>query len=397
VLGPLAGLAVLVAVLFALDPLGPFRPITPLERLAFERTVFDPGIIELHVRNDGAGDVVIAQVLVNDAYWTHEVGDRSLRRLESTVIHIPYPWEEGLPLDIALVMSSGATVRHEIEAAVPTPRPDAANFRTYTLVGLFVGVFPVALGLFWVAPLRRAGPSAGAFVLALTVGLLAILLIETTSEGLTLAAEAPASLDGVTLFGLGALATIALLALPGSRSARRPHAAVVASGVAAGSPSPGAIGHRTAQPGPLTLAYLIAVGIGLHNLGEGLGIGTALAVGDVALGTSLVVAFMAHNVTEGLAIVAPLGAAGSRPAIGHLALLAAVAGAPAIPGTWLGGYAHSPTWSALALGVAAGAIVQVLLVVGRTVIERGRRHPGAAAAGFVAGLAVMYLAGVLTP
>jgi zinc transporter ZupT len=146
----------------------------------------------------------------------------------------------------------------------------------------------------------------------------------------------------------------------------------------------------------LELAYLIAAGIGLHNLGEGLAVGSALAAGEVALGTFLVLGFAIHNTTEGLAIVAPLGAAGDRPALMHFVLLGVLAGAPTILGAWFGGFAFSPAWASVAFGIAAGAIAQVIWAIGRTMTKDGALSSGPGAAGLLLGLLFMYATGLFT-
>jgi zinc transporter ZupT len=150
--------------------------------------------------------------------------------------------------------------------------------------------------------------------------------------------------------------------------------------------------------GGFALATLVAVGIGLHNLGEGLAIGTSFAVGDLALGSFLIVGFMVHNVTEGLGIAAPLADSAAAPRFGRLATLAIVAGAPAIAGAWLGGFITNDLLAVLFFGVAAGAAFEVVTEVGRYV---ARKAPGGITSphvlgGFVAGIAVMYLTGLLT-
>jgi zinc transporter ZupT len=145
----------------------------------------------------------------------------------------------------------------------------------------------------------------------------------------------------------------------------------------------------------LATAYLVAAGIGLHNLGEGVAIGAAVAAGELALGSTLLIGFAAHNVTEGIAIASPLAAPDERRRLpwGHLALLVVVAGAPTIVGAWLGALAFSPLWAAAMFGIAAGAIAQVVITIGRSVLRRPLTLP--VAAGFVVGMAVMYLTGLL--
>jgi zinc transporter, ZIP family len=148
---------------------------------------------------------------------------------------------------------------------------------------------------------------------------------------------------------------------------------------------------------PLYVAALIALGIGLHNLGEGLAIGTSYATGEIALGTFLVIGFLLHNTTEGLGIVAPL--ADERPSLGTLVLLGALAGVPTVLGAWLGAFTYSPAWTTLFFAVGAGAIVQVVYEIWRLFARRasaGITSP-LNAAGLLAGMAIMYATGVLVP
>lgn len=367
---PALVIALLLFVFVKIDPIGSLREVPPVEELAFERTELTDGHISLRVRNDGPDTVTIAQVLVDDAYWAHEIGDRSLGRLESTQIEIDYPWEPGLPVAIGLVTNTGLVLVHDIEAASETPEVDGATLGVYALLGLYIGVIPVAIGLLWFPALRRASQKWLTFFLAFTVGLLAFLLIDTVEEGFEIAAETGAALNGLGIFFIGALVAVAALTwLSTALDARRK----VSSG--------------------LMLAYLIAAGIGLHNLGEGLAVGAALAAGEVALGTFLIVGFALHNTTEGLAIVAPLGAEDKRPGLWHFVALGAIAGIPTIFGAWVGGFAFSAAWGSFAFGIAAGAIAQVVWAITRSMRERARSGP--AALGFCVGLVAMYATGLL--
>ena len=148
------------------------------------------------------------------------------------------------------------------------------------------------------------------------------------------------------------------------------------------------------RAGGAYLALLVAIGIGLHNLGEGLAIGSAYAGGALALGAFLVVGFALHNTTEGLAIVAPM--ASERPRLGRLVALGLIAGAPAVLGAWVGAAAFNSSLVAFLLGVGAGAIVQVVLAILPSVRdEAGRTLNHVAAAGMLAGIAAMYLTSLL--
>jgi zinc transporter, ZIP family len=375
---PLVLIGLLVGIFLVVNPIAGLREVPPVEAVAVERAVLEDGAIVLHLRNDGPDPVTIAQVLVNDAYRDYSIGDGSLGRLETTTVRLEYPWDPGLPLTIGLVTSTGLVIEHEIEAAALTPEPDASTLWVYALLGIYIGVIPVTIGLLWFPSLRRAGPKWLAFFLAFTIGLLLFLLVDTVAEGLELAAEAATALDGLGLLALGALAAVVGLALLENALQTRRSAA------------------RDAALTGLALAYLIAAGIGLHNLGEGLAVGAALAAGEAALGTFLVLGFAVHNTTEGLAIVSPLGTTAERPSLWHFAALGALAGAPAIAGAWMGGFAFVPAWGAFAFGIAAGAIAQVCWQIAKGMSRSGRLQSAPASLGLVAGFLVMYVTGLLT-
>lgn len=373
---PLAVLAVAIAAFVALGAPGLERHGVPVEDVTVERTVLRPGEIELRVRNAGPDEVTIAQAIVNDALVPFSSDDRELGRLEGTSVRIPYPWVEGEAYDIALLTSTGATVDATVGSAAETPAPDLGFFGLMGLIGLYVGIIPVAIGMLWLPWLRRVDPRWIRFVLAVTVGLLAFLGIDALLEGSEIAAGGAGAFGGAALVWLGALA--AYLALAGVDSGMR------ARGARA----------RAAGAGGFTLALLVAIGIGLHNLGEGLAIGSAYAVGSLALGASLVVGFALHNTTEGLAIVAPAsgGALGAR----RLVLLGLVAGAPAILGAVIGASAFNAGLASFLFGLGAGAIAQVIVQLAPALRDADGRLLGPLTAGGVlAGLVLMYATGLL--
>jgi zinc transporter, ZIP family len=358
----------------------------PVEDVAVERTVLHPGQIELTLRNDGPDPVTVAQVAVNDAYAPFTVSDgEEIGRLGSTTLDISYPWIEGEAYEIFVLTSAGGTIDAEIPVATETPEADASFFGLMALLGIYVGVIPVSLGMLWLPFLGRLGREWIAALMAFTVGLLAFLAIDAGLEGLDIAAEAPTAFGGSSLVFLGAL--VAYLGLAGidmwlSRRGRE-------SAGGGGAIVPAA--H---------LALLVAVGIGLHNLGEGLAIGSAYATGALALGAFLVVGFAIHNTTEGLAVVAPLrggeGRAGSRPGLGRLAVLGLVAGAPAILGAWVGAAAFNPSLAALLFGVGVGAIARVIVQIAPSMRDgEGRYLTPTSVAGMLAGIAALYLTGLL--
>jgi len=378
---PLALIALVIGLFALLD--GPGlgeRSGPPVEELAVERTVLRPGEIELRIRNDGPDAVQIAQVTVNEAFLPFEIDDSRIGRLGSSTITIPYPWVEGEGYGVAVFTSTGGTIEHEIPVAVETPEADAGFYGLMALLGVYVGVIPVSLGMLWLPFVRRVSHEWLRVLIAFTIGLLAFLAVDAALEGLEIAGEGPGAFGGPALVYLGAL--VAYLGLSGidAHLSRRRAAAEEAGGGTA--------------PAGSYLALLVAIGIGLHNLGEGLAIGSAYAAGALALGAFLVVGFALHNTTEGLAIVAPL--ADSRPSLSRLLALGLIAGAPAILGAWIGAAAFNPSAAALLFGVGVGAIAQVIVQLSPAMRDSRRRllHPGAVG-GLLGGVAVMYATGLL--
>jgi zinc transporter ZupT len=323
--------------------------------------------------NGGPEAVTIAQVFVDDASWVHSLsGSRTVGRLERRTIRVPYPWVEGEPHTVTLITSTGLTFSHTVNVAVETPHPDARYLSTFALLGTYAGVIPVLLGLLWLPFLRRLDRRWLDFFLALTVGLLLFLGVDALAEAFELSARVAGAFQGGGLVLLGLVGTPLLLAGIGS--------------------------HRKAHGGArggLYVATLVAIAIGLHNLGEGLAIGSSYATGEIALGTFLVIGFLIHNTTEGLGIVAPLGS--ERPGIARLLLLGAIAGIPTVIGAWIGGFSSSPVWTTLFFAIGAGAIVQVVYELGK-LLARGRDGGLLAplnAGGVLAGLLLMYATGVL--
>ncbi len=371
---PLALLAGLVALFIVANPLAFFTgSFPPLEELTIQRVTFpENGRIQLNVINGGPDPVTIAQVLVDDAYWQYEISsDNTLDRLEQATIDLNYPWVDGEPLPIVLITSTGVTFDTEVEVAVESPQTSAATFGAYGLLGIYVGVIPVLLGMLWYPFLRRVDQKWVNAILALTVGLLIFLFVDTVLEALEIAAEVPGVFQGVPVVIFGTLFSLGIL-IAVSR-------------------------HRGGTP--LTIATLIALGIGLHNLGEGLAIGAAFATGAAALGSFLVIGFTLHNITEGVGIVAPLMRS-ERPKFITFFWLALLAGAPAMLGTWIGGFAFNPLLAVIFLSLGAGAILQVVWEVGKLLVKEAQRRGDTAVswlnfAGLATGIFIMYLTAFL--
>jgi zinc transporter ZupT len=332
--------------------------------------------MEVTVINDCPDDITIAQVFVDDAYWTFtQDPPGKLDRRESVTLSIPYPWVQDEAHLIGIVSSLGTVFEAEVPVAIESPHRNSESILRYGLVGLYVGIVPVTLGLLWYPFLRRLGRRGMNFVLALTIGLLVFLIVDMFLEAQEVALTVPASWDASVLVPILAILTAGFLVVVGR-----------------------SLGKRGESASPLTLSYQIAFGIGLHNLGEGLAIGAAFALGEAALGVFLIAGFTLHNVTEGIGIAAPL--VRNRPSLGHFAALAALAGGPAILGTWLGAFTYSPFWTTVFLAIGVGAILQVIIEVGRLITRSQTRHQEPALTwttfgGIAAGIAVMYVTALL--
>jgi len=382
-------LVLIAAALIALATVGgdtlPERAGPPVEELAFERTILKPGTIELTVRNTGPDPVSIGQVFVNDAYVDFEASRREVGRLATAKLTLNYPWQDGSPAHVAILTSTGIAIEHEIAATVQTPQPGSGFYGTMALLGLYVGVIPVLLGMLFLPFLSGMRQRWFTAFMGFTIGLLGFLAVDAWLEGSEVAAASGGAFGGAELLFIGAaLAFLGLTALDRFLVARRAAARAGAVDV-------------EGEGGAFRLALLVAIGIGLHNLGEGLAIGSAYAIGELALGAFLVIGFAAHNTTEGFAIVAPFARGGERPSLPRLLLLGVIAGVPAIVGAVIGAGVNNAELSAFLLGIGIGAIVQVIVQLAPTIRDKASGkllHP-VSIGGIVAGVAALYLTGLL--
>lgn len=348
--------------------------LPPVENINIQRIALpESGLIELQIINAGPDDVTISQVLVDEAYWnfTIEPGN-TLSSLETAIVSIPYPWIETEAHEIVLIASSGATFVAEIELAVKTPSFTMSQAWAYALVGVYVGIIPVGLGMLWYPAMRRFTYQAMNFVLSITIGLLLFLLVDTYLEMAEVAEQLPEVFQGLPLGIFVALLTwLLIMAIGNSKQ----------------------FVERDTEKGRSFIAFLIALGIGFHNLGEGLVVGAAFAIGEAALGSFLVVGFILHNLTEGIGIISPL--TNENPPLRRFIYLLLIAGAPAIAGTLIGGFAYSPLLTVIFLGIGVGAIWQVIVEVVRLLQGDSQKHESELVSwvnvsGLLVGILIMY-------
>jgi zinc transporter, ZIP family len=360
-----------------LDLVGRAPP--PRDEFDISRVEFKPGEIRIRVTNPQRQKLTIASVTVDDAIVQFRTdGPTTLSRLRSSTIVVPFRWVEDDPYHVGVTSSSGIESRFDVAAAVEARGASSRGFLGYTLIGILVGVIPVALGLLWLPSLRHADARWLAAFMALTAGLLSFLALDAFAEALDLQARLPSGFQGTGLILLGVASSYLGLTFVSQRLAAKRQRA------------------RAASLEGVALATLVAIGIGLHNLGEGLAIGSSIALGELALGTFLIIGFMVHNISEGLGIAAPI-AAGERIGRMQLAALALIAGTPAVVGGWIGGFLTSDLLGVLFFAIAVGAALQVVVEVVRYVARRapGGIRSGHVIGGYLAGIAVMYITGLL--
>jgi zinc transporter ZupT len=337
-------------------------PDLAVEKIEFKEDEVNKIIV--YLRNIGQESITISQADINDKPTHATVIPDTINRLESSKLIIYYPWIENVPYEIGITISDGTRFAFAVDAAVPTPEADNEQLLYFALIGSYVGIMPVILGFLWLPFMRRVDVRWYGFFLSLTSGLLAFLAIDAIIESLELTNRFTI-VNGEILIPIITISTFLLLMLIKADKVKS----------------------------ALYLSYIIAVGIGLHNLGEGLAIGAATAIGAIALSRFLIIGFTIHNTTEGLAIVAPMTR--SKVKITHLAILGLIAGAPTIVGAWIGSFVNMPIASIIFLSIGAGAIFQVIYAIFTWLKKEYDILSIRSIIGFVIGMLIMYITSIL--
>ncbi len=462
----------------------------PLPEVTIEKVEFHENQVVAFIRNTGPEEVTISQADINDRIQSAAIEpSQVLPRLSEAKVIIPFFWNTAEPYEVGITTSDGTRFSKVIEAAAPAPIPNVNQFSVFAMLGVFVGVIPVLIGLAWYPFMRKITRNQYNFFLSLTAGLLVFLGIDAFLESNEIATNNLAAVfNGQLLIPVIIIATFLGLFYLSEYFGKRAESKLSYEYEKEGEADKISTSHidtpnrsiessdkpilktkfastsltsqlsndnlDLTQRGqqkedaekeektkkkeeqlarfidkreiikPLTLSLMVAIGIGLHNFGEGLAIGAAVLLGEIALSTFLIIGFTIHNTTEGLAIVAPLAKTG-RLMIRRLIAMGLIAGVPTILGTWIGGFVYSPLASIIFLSVGAGAIFQVVYALAvwmsksikqssntsnaesgdfgeKPVKSRMRslsfheKNPSAAIiAGFIIGLLIMYVTGLL--
>jgi zinc transporter ZupT len=348
-----------------------------LPEITIEKVDFVDSEIQATVRNTGPIPVEVVMADVNDRIQPAAVEpDRFLERFETTLVRIPFEWNEAEPYTIGITIEDGTRFEKEIEAAAPALELtfDLAIF--FAIIGTYVGIIPVMIGLLWLPFIKKISKQKYHFFLALTAGLLLFLAIDSIEEAVEVSDESLAdSFNGTLLVSTVVVLSFLGLHYSGNKLVK--------------------LADSSKLTKPVVVALMISIGIGLHNFGEGLAIGAAVGLGSVAFSTFLIVGFALHNTTEGIAIAAPMSR--GKLMLGKLVAMGLIAGSPAIFGAWIGGFVYSPFTSVIFLAIGAGAIFQVIVVIMKWVQEESDKNLSsfAVVSGFAAGMLVMYLTSIL--
>ena len=348
-----------------------------LPEITIEKIDFIDSEIQATVRNTGHIPVEIVMADINDRIQPAAVEpDRFLERFETTLVRIPFEWNEAEPYTIGITVEDGTRFEKEIEAAAPALELSLDLAIFFAIIGTYVGIIPVMIGLLWLPFIKRISKQKYHFFLALTVGLLLFLAIDSIEEAIEISNENLAdSFNGTLLITTVTVLSFLGLYYSGNKLVEK-----------AGS---------SKFTKPVAIALMISIGIGLHNFGEGLAIGAALGMGSIAFSTFLIIGFALHNTTEGIAIAAPMSR--GKLMIGKLAAMGIIAGSPAIFGAWIGGFVYSPFTSVIFLAIGAGAIFQVIVVIMKWIQEENDKNLStiAVVSGIAVGMLVMYLTSIL--
>lgn len=423
---PFIVLAVMIFLLFSPTFQSFINSGIPLPDVAIEKIEFreNPSQIIAFIRNAGPTEITIAQADVNDRIHAAAIEPgKTLSRLSDAKVIIPFFWNPAEPYEVGITTDDGTRFSKTIEAAALAPNPDSGQIIFFAVIGIYVGIIPVMIGLLWYPFIRSMSRNKYNFFLSLTAGLLVFLGIDALIESNELATDNVSSIFSgqmliimvTTISFIGLLYASEKLTQRAIKKSMSTAAAETASTyipysnstATSSSQTKSQVDQREIQElvRPLAISLMIAIGIGLHNFGEGLAIGAAVLLGEIALSTFLIIGFTLHNTTEGLAIVAPL-AKSRKLMLRRLVLMGMIAGAPTIAGAWIGGFLYSPIAAIIFLSVGAGAIFQVVYSIGSWVLrpvdntdkDKNKKIVKVnlfTIAGFAIGMVIMYVTGLL--
>src|SRR5574340_869808 len=209
---PLIALAAVIAIFLTRGDAQDQRRLPPPERITVERYSLQRGRIDLLVRNTGVEPVTISQVIINDAVWPFTLSPTGpIGRVGTAHVRLEYMWSRGEAYSIRMRTSNAIPFSLNVPLAVETALPTGETFVGFTLIGVYVGIIPVFLGILWYPALRKTGRRTMTLLLAATLGLLLFLGIDTLFEAREASLVLPDAFQGVGLIAIGVTTTFLLL------------------------------------------------------------------------------------------------------------------------------------------------------------------------------------------
>ncbi|HEX4346527.1 MAG TPA: hypothetical protein VHZ73_03090 [Vicinamibacterales bacterium] len=347
--------------------------------VSFSKVSVTPDGFLVTVLNESEGPVTIAQVIVDDAFWSYTANrTAAIQPLASVTLTIPYPWVPGENHHIEVMTSTGQRFGGDA-LGVPTPAPDTQFFVTFLSVGLVVGLVPVAIGLCWLPLASHAGRRTSQAMSAFAAAVLLFLLVDSIRQALRATHLMAGAYQGIMLFVIGAAAAFVGVGALSVWWKRR------------------AMAGGSGTYATWALAVTVAIGIGLSNLARGVEVGTDLAQGEMLLRGVTILGLTLQSVLAGATICAAL--AGTRARFCAFLGLVLVAGAPAVLGLWLGGLLLTSPVATAIVGMEAGGVAAAIPTLAARIASDAPLHEALATprvvAGAMTGLVMMYIGALL--
>ncbi|MCY3854241.1 MAG: divalent cation transporter [Thaumarchaeota archaeon] len=344
-----------------------------LPKISIEQIDFVESEIRVSVRNTGHIPVNIVMADVNDRIQSANIEpNKKLERFDTALIHIPFEWSKSKPYAIGLTTEDGIRFEKKVESAFYLLKPTFDVVLLLVTLGIYVGIFPILIGFSWL-PFMKKFKKYYSFFLSFTVGLLFFLVIETSVELFDLSQHLDSSFNSTTLILIIILLTAFGLYHLDYNVINRNQSGLKRSSIA--------------------ISLMISVGIGLHNFGEGIIIGTSINLGKIALGNFLVIGFALHNITEGFAISTPLTK--ENLLVKYLFVLLPIAGLPTIFGLLVGGFTNSLIVNIIFISLGIGSISYVILTIMKWINKQYFILNKDITTGISSGMCIMYIISII--
>src|ERR671919_654193 len=245
---PLVVLAIMIFLLFSPIFQSFINSGIPLPEVAIEKIEFreDPSQIIAFIRNVGPTEITIAQADVNDRIHAAAIEpSKTVSRLSDAKVIIPFFWNPAEPYEVGITTDDGTRFSKTVEAAALAPNPDSQQIIFFAVIGIYVGIIPVMIGLLWYPFIRSMSRNKYNFFLSLTAGLLVFLGIDALIESNEI------STDIVSPIFNGQMLIVIVITISSQTRSQ--------------------VSQRQMQDlvKPLAISLMISIGIGLHNFGEG--------------------------------------------------------------------------------------------------------------------------------